>query len=151
MPRILLINLLQVALLLSQFHNDLLVHGNENEVVQACGRKLARKRIEICGKTRWRRSANSSKSLLTALQHSDPDASSQKDTHILGFIPNIQEGMMTSEKLQEMDQMTPNTGSNSSPSESLDSGFNIHSQKKRSLSGKCCFRGCTIKELSKGC
>ncbi|KAM9642225.1 prorelaxin-like [Trichechus inunguis] len=149
-----LLHLLGVWLLLNQLPRELSAHGSN--IVKLCGRELARARIEICGQINWGKGPDED----TPPVVSDTVSSSiNEDTKTLNmiseFTPNFQKKVAANEGLVKIIQKRQSQTEDNSRPELKNLGLDRHSIKKRTegiqLSNKCCFQGCTIKELARGC
>ncbi|XP_049750884.1 prorelaxin H2-like [Elephas maximus indicus] len=158
MPHPVFFHLLGVWLLLSHSPREAKAQGSN--IVKLCGRELARARIEICGQINWGKNPNRGKSsLISALVADTVSSSINRGMETLDrmskFIPHFQVKVMPNVELVKIIKKRQSEAEDSSPSELKDLVLDKHSRKKRTgileLSNKCCYQGCTVRELARGC
>ncbi|XP_014716212.1 prorelaxin H1 isoform X1 [Equus asinus] len=181
MRRLFLSHVLGAWLLLSQLPREL--SGQKpDDVIKACGRELARLRIEICGSLSWKK---------TVLRLEEPgleagqpieivSSSISKDAEALNTMlglnsnlpkeqkatlserqpswrelqqPALKDSNLNLEEFKETILKRQSEVEDDSLSELKNLGLDKHSRKKRmiQLSHKCCYWGCTRKELARQC
>ncbi|XP_004694545.1 PREDICTED: prorelaxin H2-like [Condylura cristata] len=173
----LLYHLLAVCLLLIQLSDN--VHGNDlDEVVKACGRDYVRLHIEACGnpipsrnrkerpqrnRSKTNKKKSSTKNKETGLQTAkEPGFVSLESLKSLlaasqfsrkAIQPALRSTILNSAKLQIVNHEDPSN--KNSPAELNHPILDKHSREKRqvpvAMASKCCFRGCTRRELAKIC
>ncbi|XP_049628717.1 prorelaxin H2 [Suncus etruscus] len=177
MPRLISVHLLGLCLLLSQLPGE--IQGQRwDTVIKACGRELVRMQIRVCGNSlsmwremqakRLRREAGPPTEFLPTSLKIDEETLKMLTEFVKSLNTSSSLNHATMTKLQQTSLEEANIFFKefqkmicTSDSRGLDNteliniGWDKKSRKKRqvstSLSSKCCYSGCTLRDIARFC